>query len=117
MGAVATAPGDDPDFVSRYFAPCFGIDEDPVTGSSHCALAPYWARRLGTPELYALQVSSRGGKLYCRVMDSRVSVAGHATCHLLHGRNHRCLDDPACPHGSPIDAPGEGQRVDTVASL
>jgi PhzF family phenazine biosynthesis protein len=66
------------DFVSRYFAPAFGIDEDPVTGSAHCALAPYWAERLGRPTLTARQVSKRGGTLEVTVDRDRVRLTGHA---------------------------------------
>lgn len=66
------------DFVSRYFAPAFGIDEDPVTGSAHCALAPYWAERLGRPALTARQVSKRGGTLEVAVDGDRVRLTGHA---------------------------------------
>jgi PhzF family phenazine biosynthesis protein len=66
------------DFVSRYFAPAFGVDEDPVTGSAHCALAPYWAARLGRPSLTARQVSKRGGTLQVTVDGDRVHLTGHA---------------------------------------
>jgi predicted PhzF superfamily epimerase YddE/YHI9 len=73
---VVTAPGDDSDFVSRCFAPGSGIDEDPVTGSSHCDLTPYWTARLGQRELHARQVSRRGGELRCRLNGDRVLIAG-----------------------------------------
>jgi PhzF family phenazine biosynthesis protein len=66
------------DFVSRYFAPAFGIDEDPVTGSTHCCLAPFWSRRLGKQELVARQLSPRGGLLRLRLDGDRVRVAGQA---------------------------------------
>ena len=66
------------DFVSRYFAPAFGIDEDPVTGSAHCALAPYWAERFGRSTLTARQVSKRGGTLQVTVDGDRVCLTGHA---------------------------------------
>jgi len=66
------------DFVSRYFAPAFGIDEDPVTGSAHCALAPYWAERLGRTSLTARQVSKRGGTLQVTLDGDRVRLTGHA---------------------------------------
>jgi predicted PhzF superfamily epimerase YddE/YHI9 len=66
------------DFVSRYFVPAFGVDEDPVTGSAHCALAPYWAKRLGRPTLTARQVSKRGGTLEVAVDGDRVRLTGHA---------------------------------------
>ena len=71
-------PREDGDFVSRFFAPAGGIHEDPVTGSSHCILIPYWAERLGKRELFARQVSSRGGALWCALKGDRVSIAGHA---------------------------------------
>lgn len=73
-----TAPGDDADFVSRYFVPSYGIPEDPVTGSAHCALAPYWAQRLGKTGLHARQVSERGGELWCEVAGDRVIIQGDA---------------------------------------
>ena len=64
------------DFVSRYFAPAFGIDEDPVTGSTHCCLAPFWKARLGKEQFVARQISSRGGVLRVRIEDERVRVSG-----------------------------------------
>jgi PhzF family phenazine biosynthesis protein len=73
-----TAPGETADFVSRYFAPSYGVPEDPVTGSAHCALAPYWAARLGKTHLYARQVSERGGELWCEVAGERVILEGNA---------------------------------------
>lgn len=82
-GIICTAPGAGHDFVSRFFAPAAGIDEDPVTGSAHCVLAPYWAARLGKKHLTAHQVSRRGGELTCEVTDSgRVKIAGHAVTFL-----------------------------------
>jgi predicted PhzF superfamily epimerase YddE/YHI9 len=75
---VITAPGTDVDFVSRVFGPKFGIPEDPVTGSAHCELAPYWARKLGKNILRARQVSRRGGKLVCEVKADRVILSGSA---------------------------------------
>jgi PhzF family phenazine biosynthesis protein len=78
LGVIATAPGQDCDFVSRFFAPQGGIDEDPVTGSAHCTLVPYWSRRLGKPSLFARQVSKRGGELWCEDRGERVEIAGHA---------------------------------------
>jgi predicted PhzF superfamily epimerase YddE/YHI9 len=75
-GVIATAPGEDVDFVSRFFAPALGIDEDHVTGSAHCTLAPYWAERLGKPRLTALQVSPRGGELECQLQGERVLLTG-----------------------------------------
>ena len=76
-GFIATAPGDEVDFVSRFFAPAFGIPEDPVTGSAHCVSGPYWADRLGKVDLEAVQLSPRGGRLWLRVDDDRVHIAGH----------------------------------------
>ena len=80
MGVIATAPGGDPDtdFVSRFFAPKVGVPEDPVTGSAHCTLIPYWAERLGRDQLRARQVSARGGEVGCRLMGDRVAVSGRA---------------------------------------
>ena len=77
-GVIATAPGGDVDFVSRFFAPKFGIPEDPVTGSAHCTLAPYWAGRLGRNDLRARQVSKRGGDIGCEVRGQRVLLSGRA---------------------------------------
>ena len=77
-GVAVTAPAEDADFVSRYFAPSYGIPEDPVTGSTHCSLAPYWARRLGKKSLHARQVSQRTGELWCEVKDDRVILKGNA---------------------------------------
>jgi predicted PhzF superfamily epimerase YddE/YHI9 len=76
-GVIVTAAGDgDYDCVSRYFAPAKGIDEDPVTGGAHCALAPYWSARLGKPEIRAYQASARGGEMICRVAGERVELEG-----------------------------------------
>ncbi|HWQ08433.1 MAG TPA: PhzF family phenazine biosynthesis protein [Holophaga sp.] len=75
---VVTAPGKDCDFVSRCFAPREGIPEDPVTGSTHCVLVPYWAQRLGKTSLLARQVSKRGGELACELRGERVRIAGKA---------------------------------------
>jgi PhzF family phenazine biosynthesis protein len=81
--AIVTAPGrDGTDFVSRYFAPNHGVDEDPVTGSAHCVLTPYWAKRLGKNELRARQVSARGGDLHCTLRGDRVTLAGRAVLYL-----------------------------------
>jgi len=77
-GVIATALSNDCDFVSRYFAPAFGIPEDPVTGSAHCLLAPYWADRLNKQMLSARQISARGGLLECRVSSERVELLGKA---------------------------------------
>lgn len=78
LGVIVTAPGERHDFVSRYFAPGIGIDEDPVTGSTHCGLVPYWAEQLGKTELSAFQCSARGGELHCTLLGERVKIAGHA---------------------------------------
>jgi PhzF family phenazine biosynthesis protein len=77
-GVIATAPGTNADFVSRFFAPAAGIPEDPVTGSAHCMLTPYWSRRLGKSRLHALQVSARGGELFCEDRGARVTLTGRA---------------------------------------
>lgn len=81
-GIIATAPGDHSDFVSRFFAPRFGINEDPVTGSAHCALIPYWAQKLGKNDLHAYQISSRKGELFCQYNGDRVVIAGKAVSYL-----------------------------------
>jgi predicted PhzF superfamily epimerase YddE/YHI9 len=78
LGIIVTAPGNKADFVSRFFAPRAGIPEDPVTGSAHCSLIPYWADRLGKPELFARQISKRGGELHCRNAGERVEIGGRA---------------------------------------
>lgn len=84
VGLIATAPGDDGfDFVSRYFAPNDGIVEDPVTGSAHCTLVPFWSERLGKRELVARQVSKRGGTLYCRDEGERILIAGDAVLYSI----------------------------------
>lgn len=77
-GVAVTAPGADVDFVSRYFAPSYGIAEDPVTGSTHCSLTPYWAKRLGKSTLHARQVSQRGGEMWCELARDRVVIRGNA---------------------------------------
>ncbi|MEQ1813743.1 MAG: PhzF family phenazine biosynthesis isomerase [Candidatus Nitrotoga sp.] len=77
-GIIITAPGADVDFVSRFFAPKFGIPEDPVTGSTHCELAPYWAHKLGKNILSAKQVSKRGGNITCEMKADRVFLSGQA---------------------------------------
>ena len=74
----AGAPDANADFVSRFFAPRAGVAEDPVTGSAHCSLIPYWSKRLGKSELFARQVSRRGGELYCRDLGERVGIGGRA---------------------------------------
>ncbi len=84
FAVMITAPGDEPgvDFVSRFFAPSKGIPEDPVTGSAHCALVPYWAKRLGKAKLTARQVSPRGGELECEDRGARTIIAGRAALYL-----------------------------------
>ncbi len=79
---IVTAKGNDADFVSRFFAPEMGIWEDPVTGSSHCTLIPYWAERLGKNELFARQVSKRSGELFCELVGDRVKIAGEAVLYM-----------------------------------
>lgn len=79
---ICTAPGIDCDFVSRFFAPAHGIPEDPVTGSAHCTLTPYWSKRLGRNPLQARQLSARGGELLCEDLGDRVGIAGHAALYL-----------------------------------
>jgi PhzF family phenazine biosynthesis protein len=81
FAVIATAPGapsGDADFVSRFFAPAKGVPEDPVTGSSHCSLIPYWSKRLGKKKLHAFQVSPRGGELWCENRGERVTMSGKA---------------------------------------
>lgn len=78
LGLLISAPGEQHDFVSRYFAPAIGINEDPVTGSTHCILTPYWAQRLGKTRLSAFQCSARGGELHCELVGERVQIAGQA---------------------------------------
>ncbi|UTA48128.1 PhzF family phenazine biosynthesis protein [Simiduia sp. 21SJ11W-1] len=81
-GIIATAPGTECDFVSRFFAPAVGVDEDPVTGSAHTKLTPYWAEQLGKNLLSARQVSARGGELECELQASRVLLRGYAVQYL-----------------------------------
>jgi len=83
VGVIASAPGDAVDFVSRFFAPAAGIDEDPVTGSAHCILTPYWSARLGKARLQARQVSARGGELVCEDHGDRVRLIGAAARYLV----------------------------------
>jgi len=78
LGLIASAPGTDCDFVSRFFAPQAGVPEDPVTGSAHSTLIPFWSERLGKKELMAGQISRRRGELYCRDLGDRVGIAGRA---------------------------------------
>jgi predicted PhzF superfamily epimerase YddE/YHI9 len=83
FAVIVTAPGGGAiDFVSRFFVPAQGIPEDPVTGSAHCTLVPYWANRLGKSVLRARQVSRRGGDLFCALRGDRVDLAGHAVLYL-----------------------------------
>lgn len=78
FAVIATAPGRDCDFISRFFAPSKGVPEDPVTGSAHCTLIPYWADQLGKTKLFARQRSRRGGELWCELRGERVRIAGRA---------------------------------------
>jgi PhzF family phenazine biosynthesis protein len=82
QGVVVTAPGDQCDFVSRYFVPAAGIPEDPVTGSTHCTLIPYWSQSLKRSKMLAKQISPRGGELFCEDKRDRVLIAGHAATYL-----------------------------------
>lgn len=82
FAVIVTAKGDNADFVSRFFAPNAGVPEDPVTGSSHCTLIPFWAEKLGKDKLVAHQLSKRGGRLYCENVGNRVKIAGYATLYL-----------------------------------
>ena len=82
MGVIVTAPGIEADFVSRFFAPKMGIPEDPVTGSAHCTLVPYWSKRLGRKKLHARQLSERGGELFCEDLGERVMISGEAVLYL-----------------------------------
>ncbi|MEO8795094.1 MAG: PhzF family phenazine biosynthesis protein, partial [Daejeonella sp.] len=82
VGVIVTAKGDNCDFVSRFFAPVAGINEDPVTGSAHCNLIPYWANKLNKTKLHAFQVSSRLGELHCELKGDRVLMAGKAVTYL-----------------------------------
>jgi PhzF family phenazine biosynthesis protein len=81
-GVIVTAPGHEVDFVSRFFAPASGIDEDPVTGSAHCSMTPYWSNRLGKTKLKAIQLSPRGGSLQCELAGQRVKISGAAVTYL-----------------------------------
>ena len=86
-GVMVTSKSDsaDADFISRFFAPQCGINEDPVTGSAHCCLAPYWAARLGKTSLIVYQASRRGGIVYCQIVGDRVKISGRAVT-VLEGR-------------------------------
>jgi len=81
-GIIVTAPGNQSDFVSRFYAPPEGIDEDPVTGSAHTILAPFWAERLGKKSLHAYQLSGRKGELFCELAGDRVLISGKAVTYL-----------------------------------
>lgn len=82
-GIIVTAPGDEVDFVSRFFAPAAGINEDPVTGSAHTMMTPYWSERLDKKVLKARQVSKRGGDVYCTMLGDRVEIAGEALTYMV----------------------------------
>jgi PhzF family phenazine biosynthesis protein len=82
-GIIITAKGDTVDFVSRFFAPASGVNEDPVTGSAHTTLTPYWAKRLGKNELTAMQLSLRKGHLHCKYLGERVEISGYARTYLI----------------------------------
>ena len=82
-GIIASAKSEKYDFVSRFFAPAVGVNEDPVTGSAHTMLIPYWAKQLGKTALTAKQVSARGGILHCTFLDDRVEIGGNAVAYLV----------------------------------
>lgn len=82
-GVIVTAKGDTVDFVSRFFAPQAGINEDPVTGSAHTTLTPFWAKELGKTKLTALQLSQRRGKLQCQYLNDRVEISGQARLYMI----------------------------------
>lgn len=109
-GVIVTAPASRPgaDFVSRFFAPAVGVDEDPVTGSAHCTLGPYWAARLGRTDLTGYQASARGGVVGVRVRGDRVTLAGRAVT-VLAGRLAGAALPAGGPHGTgglPAGGPG-----------
>ncbi len=79
---IVTAPGKDCDFVSRFFGPGVGIDEDPVTGSAHCVLVPYWKDKLGKTRFHARQLSKRGGELFCEDAGERIFISGKAVFYM-----------------------------------
>ena len=82
LGTIVTAPGSDCDFVSRFFAPGAGVNEDPATGSAHCTLIPHWAKHLGKSKLYARQLSARGAEFFCELAGDRVHIGGRAVLYL-----------------------------------
>ena len=82
-GVIVSAPGDHVDFVSRFFAPKCGIPEDPVTGSAHTTMLPYWSKTLGKTKLQAKQLSKRGGELDCEYLGDRVKISGKAVLYLI----------------------------------
>ena len=82
-GVIVSAPGDDTDFISRFFAPAVGINEDPVTGSAHTTLIPYWAKRLNKTKMTAQQLSERKGELFCEFLGERVKISGNAVTYLV----------------------------------
>ncbi len=81
-GIIVTAPGKNVDFVSRFFGPKLGIPEDPVTGGAHCALIPYWSKRLNKKDMIAMQLSKRGGVIYCSHLNDRVNMGGEAITYM-----------------------------------
>jgi predicted PhzF superfamily epimerase YddE/YHI9 len=83
LDLIVTAPGKASDFVSRVFAPHEDLPEDPVCGSAHCTMIPFWSERLERKELYALQVSDRGGELKCRALGDHVEIAGRCTTTMI----------------------------------
>jgi predicted PhzF superfamily epimerase YddE/YHI9 len=91
LGIIVTAPGKECDFVSRFFAPRAGVPEDPVTGSAHSTLIPFWAERLGKNKLHARQISKRGGELFCEARGDRVTMSGRAVIY-----NRGELEIPDC---------------------
>jgi len=95
-GTIITARGDRSDFVSRFFAPRVGIPEDPVTGSAHCVLAPYWAGVLGKNDLHAFQISKRGGELFCTHAGERVKISGKAVLYMEGTITVRSVEQTGC---------------------
>lgn len=80
---IVSAKGDSCDFVSRFFAPNAGFNEDPVTGSAHCTLIPFWSKKLNKTKMLAKQLSPRGGTLICEELGERVNISGKAVCYLI----------------------------------